>query len=254
MPGQVPDPASRPLARLWPWGESAHGPLPALLIALTLVTGLVDAVSYVALGHVFVANMTGNVVFLGFAIAGAPGLSLAASLTAMAAFVVGALAGGRIGVALGADRGRHLGAMTAGGGSLLVIAAIAAAIAGQPVSPGARYALIAPMAVAMGAQNAMARQLAVPDLTTTVLTMTVTGIAADSRLAGGRGGHPGRRLIAVGAMFAGALAGALLVLHVDVALPLALAALSVGATALVALRLAGRPGAAAWTRPPASSP
>ena len=56
----------------WPWAGSEHGPLSALLVTLTVVTGLVDAVSYLALGHVFVANMTGNVVFLGFALAGAP--------------------------------------------------------------------------------------------------------------------------------------------------------------------------------------
>jgi hypothetical protein len=43
--------------------QGQHGPLPLLLIALTFVTGLVDAFSYLVLGHVFVANMTGNVVF-----------------------------------------------------------------------------------------------------------------------------------------------------------------------------------------------
>ncbi len=47
-----------------------HGPLPVLLLALTVATGLVDAVSYLVLGHVFVANMTGNVVFSGFALSG----------------------------------------------------------------------------------------------------------------------------------------------------------------------------------------
>src|ERR1700729_4283307 len=74
-----------------------HGPLPPLLISMTLVTGLVDAFSYLVLGHVFVANMTGNVVFLGFALAGAPGFSITASLVAMAAFAFGALLGGRLG-------------------------------------------------------------------------------------------------------------------------------------------------------------
>ena len=56
---------------LVPRRGSRHGPLPPLLLGLTVVTGLVDAFSYLLLGHVFVANMTGNVVFLGFAIAGA---------------------------------------------------------------------------------------------------------------------------------------------------------------------------------------
>jgi Protein of unknown function (DUF1275) len=88
------------------------------------------------------------------------------------------------------------------------------------------------MALAMGVQNAMARTLAVPDLTTTVLTLT--GVAADSTGRTGSGGHIGRRLISVGAMFAGALAGALLVIHVDIALPLAIAAALLVATRVLA--------------------
>ena len=63
-----------------------HGPLPPLLLGLTLVTGLVDAFSYLVLGHVFVANMTGNVVFLGFALVGAPGFSIGASAVALVGY------------------------------------------------------------------------------------------------------------------------------------------------------------------------
>jgi uncharacterized membrane protein YoaK (UPF0700 family) len=233
------------VSRRWPW--SGHGPLPALLVALTVVTGLVDAVSYVALGHVFVANMTGNVVFLGFAVAGAAGLSVTASLASLAAFAAGALAGGRIGARLGAHRGRHLRAVTAMGATLAALAVIVSAVVGQPVSSAARYALIAPLALAMGAQNAMARRLAVPDLTTTVLTLTLTGIAADSRLAGGGGGHPARRLISVLAMLTGALVGALLVLHVDLVLPLAIAAVLIAGTAIAAHRLSAT--SADWAKP-----
>src|SRR5215470_11254266 len=70
--------------------------LPLLLHIATVTTGLIDALSYLALGHVFTANMTGNVVFLGFAVAGAPELSIARSLTALVAFLIGALIGGRI--------------------------------------------------------------------------------------------------------------------------------------------------------------
>jgi uncharacterized membrane protein YoaK (UPF0700 family) len=234
----------------WPWAAAAPGPLPALLVTLTVVTGVVDAVSYLALGHVFVANMTGNVVFLGFALAGAPGLSAPASLAALAAFLLGALAGGRLAVRFGGHRGRHLRtAMTAAVASVL-LAVLLAAIIGQPVSHDARYALIVPLAIAMGIQNATARRLAVPDLTTTVLTLTLTGVAADSRLAGGAGGHPGRRLIAVTAMFAGALLGALLVINVDLVLPLAIAAALMAASALAAHRLSA--DGSAWAGPRAS--
>jgi uncharacterized membrane protein YoaK (UPF0700 family) len=218
----------------WPWTGSGHGPLPPLLVLLTVVTGLVDAVSYVALGHVFVANMTGNVVFLGFAVAGVPGLSAAASLAALGAFLLGAGVGGRVGARLGGHRGRNLRGGTTLSVSLVVVGAIVAAAIGQPVSSGARYGVIVPLGLALGIQNATARRLAVPDLTTTVLTMTLTGIAADSRLAGGTGGHPARRVIAVAAMFVGALIGALLVLHVDLVVPLAIAAVLIAVTAITA--------------------
>src|SRR3982074_3569684 len=77
------------------WKDDRYGPLPALLLALTMVTGIVDAVSYLKLGHVFVANMTGNVVFLGFAIADPQSFSIPASLTAIGAFLAGAPPGGR---------------------------------------------------------------------------------------------------------------------------------------------------------------
>jgi uncharacterized membrane protein YoaK (UPF0700 family) len=218
----------------WPRAGRGDGRLPALLVGLTVVTGLVDAVSYLALGHVFVANMTGNVVFLGFALAGAPGLSAPASLAALGAFLLGALAGGRIAVRYGGKQGRQLRTATTIAALLVLLATLLAATFGQPVAPHARYALIVPLAIAMGIQNATARRLAVPDLTTTVLTLTLTGIAADSRLAGGTGGHPARRLIAVTAMFTGALLGALLVTSIDLVLPLGMAAALIAASALAA--------------------
>ena len=235
-------------AARWPWRDSGAGPLPGLLLVLTVVTGMVDAVSYVALGHVFVANMTGNVVFLGFAIAGVAGLSAKASLVAIGAFELGALAGGRTGARLGSHRGRYLAAVTAAGAVLAAVATAGAALAGQPVSRGASYGLIVALALATGAQNAMARRLEVPDLTTTVLTMTVTGIAADSQLAGGPGGHPARRLMAVGAMALGALGSALLVLNVDVVAPLAIVTGLFAATAFAAHRRSAPD--AAWASPP----
>jgi Protein of unknown function (DUF1275) len=68
----------------------------------------------------------------------------------------------------------------------------------------------------------------------TVLTLTLTGIAADSRIVGGTGGHPARRLIAVTAMFTGALLGALLVIHFDLVLPLAIAAALIAICVLAA--------------------
>ena len=202
---------------------SPDGPLPALLLVLTAVTGLVDAVSYLKLGRVFVANMTGNVVFLGFAVADAEDFSIPASLLAIAAFMAGALVGGRIGSRAGQHRGRLL-AMATYLQIALVGAALAVSMAGfDPEGALAQYSLIALLALAMGVQNAAARRLAVPDLTTTVLTLTLTGLAADSRLAGGKNPHPGRRLQATAVMFLGAAVGAFLVFHAGVVAVLALA-------------------------------
>src|SRR5579864_2497529 len=98
---------------LFPKLDGKDGPLPPLLIALTIVTGLVDSFSYLVLGHVFVANMTGNVVFLAFALAGAKGFSIASSLLAIAAFPVGSLAGGLLISRIGSNRGRLFSASTA---------------------------------------------------------------------------------------------------------------------------------------------
>ena len=234
--------------RLWPWSGSGHGPLPQLLVLLTVVTGLVDAVSYLTFGHVFVANMTGNVVFLGFALAGAHGLSASASLVALCAFFLGAFLGGLVATRCAAHRGRHLRTAMGCSALLVAVAAILALAVARPVSEPARYTLIVILGLAMGSQNAAARRLAVPDLTTTVLTLTLTGIAADSRLAGGPGGRPGRRFISVAAMFLGALVGAALVLDGDLVLPLSIAAVLM-AIAAIASHVLSR-GDPDWTKPP----
>ncbi|HXR11874.1 MAG TPA: YoaK family protein, partial [Gaiellaceae bacterium] len=219
---------------------------PPLLLALTLVTGLVDATSYLKLGHVFVANMTGNVVFLGFGIAGVGGISIWASLTALGSFLVGGVGGGRIGARWSSDRGRQLAAATAT--ELLLVAGglTVAAFSPHHIGSGSRYAAIALLAVALGVQNAAARKLAVPDLTTTVLTMTLTSVAADSKLAGGHGSRLARRALSVAAMLLGALIGGLLVLKVDNPAPLALATGLLAVISLVTYR-ASR-STPAWTR------
>jgi uncharacterized membrane protein YoaK (UPF0700 family) len=211
-----------------------------LLVGLTIVTGLVDAFSYLVLGHVFVANMTGNVVFLGFALARAPGFSFGASAVALVAFWCGALVGGRVGARLGQQRGRLLGAAGSIQAVFLAVSVVLAALSSGPVSAGYRYPLIVVLAVAMGIQNATARKLAVPDLTTTVLTLTITGTAADSTLVGGKGSTAGRRFVSVLSMFVGALIGALLVLHGARILPVALALAVVVIVAALAQLLGSR--------------
>jgi uncharacterized membrane protein YoaK (UPF0700 family) len=208
---------------LRPRAGTADGALPPLMILLTIVTGLVDAVAYLRLGHVFVANMTGNVVFLGFSAAGAPGLSVVGSLVAIACFLPGGVLAGRLAARGGSGSLRQLRTSTGIQLVLFAGAILVAARAGDTIGSGSRYALIVLLALAMGVQNATARRLAVPDLTTTVLTLTLTGIAADSKLAGGSGAHTPRRILSVAAMLLGATVGALLVLKVNPAAALAVA-------------------------------
>jgi uncharacterized membrane protein YoaK (UPF0700 family) len=218
-----------------PTRDAKDGLLPPLLVGLTAVTGLVDAFSYLVLGHVFVANMTGNVVFFAFALAGVGGFSATASVAAIGCFAVGALVTGRLGRSL-ADRRELLLGVTAGIQAVLVAEAVTmTALSSSPMPAGLRYALIVTLSLTMGAQNATARKLAVPDLTTTVLTLTITGMAADSPLAGATGARLARRLISVAAMFLGALAGALLVLHVHIVYPLVIALVILVAVAVIAV-------------------
>lgn len=195
---------------LRPASGDSHGPLPPLLVLLTVVTGLVDAFSYLELNRVFVANMTGNVVFLSFDLGGAPGFLWWASLLAILMFMVGALLGGRIGHLHNAHRGRQLFSASAIQAVLLIVGFAVAARVAHPYTDTALTVLIVVLGVAMGLQNATARALSVPDLTTTVLTLTITGVAADSTPAGGTNSKIGRRAVSVASMFVGGLIGTLL--------------------------------------------
>jgi uncharacterized membrane protein YoaK (UPF0700 family) len=228
--------------------DDRYGPLPHLLLVLTVGTGLLDAVSFLKLGHVFVANMTGNVVFLGFAVAGASDVPVAVSLLALVAFLVGALVGGRVGIRYGKHRGRLLAGASAIEIVLVAAALLVAVQRGTTLDEAARNAIIALLAVAIGVQNAAARKVGVPDLTTTVLTLTLTGLAADSRWAGGTSPRWSRRLLAVAAMLVGALIGGFLVLHISLAAALGAATALLLANGLVTYRLASP--SAPWASPP----
>jgi uncharacterized membrane protein YoaK (UPF0700 family) len=193
------------------------------LLVLTFVAGLVDAVSFIALGHVFTANMTGNVVFLAFAVAGVPGLSVPRSSAALAAFLAGATAGGRMSRAWSPpSQGRqtYWTAAAFGCEAVLLLASAAVILCSGAAPP---YLVIVMTGFAMGVRNATVRRLAVPDLTTTVLTLTLTGLAAESPLAGAHETKAGRRMTAIVTMFAGAALGARL-LRFSPAAPLALGA------------------------------
>ncbi|MDE1916836.1 MAG: DUF1275 domain-containing protein [Sphingomonadales bacterium] len=195
---------------------ASRSPLPLLLLLLSVTTGLVDAVSVLGLGKVFTANMTGNVVFLGFAAMGTPGFHPLSYLVAIGGFLAGAFVAGRTGKA---HEGRplHRWLMTAAliEATLLWAAALVSTrfdIASQ--SPDtALLGIVVLTALAMGFRNATVRQLKVPDLTTTVLTLTLTGLAADSSAAGGTNPNWARRIASVVAIFLGAALGAFLLAH-----------------------------------------
>jgi len=199
--------------------------IPYALLGMTAVTGLVDAVSFLSLGRVFTANMTGNIVILAFASARVSGLSMARSSTALLAFLVGAIFGGRIMARASAETQTRFAAQAF---LMEVVFLFAASLYGigyrgdllehsfQP------FALIALTALAMGTRNAAVRKLAIPDLTTTVLTLTITAIGADSSLAKGNNPRLARRVESVMAMFFGAALGAV-VIHYSISAALGLA-------------------------------
>ena len=186
-------------------------PMSFLLYVMTLTTGLIDAVSFLALGSIFTANMTGNIVFLGFSLGGAGGPAPGRSIIALAGFVAGAIVGGRI-ARHSVQATQRTWLLRAGGAEAvsLVVATFAAAAYDAAVEGprAALFALIAFTAFAMGIRTATVMRVKDPDLKTTVLTLTIASIAADSMLAGGTNIRVGRRLVSVATLLLGAALGA----------------------------------------------
>jgi uncharacterized membrane protein YoaK (UPF0700 family) len=209
------------------------------LFALTFTTGLIDAVSFLGLGRVFTANMTGNIVLLGFGIAGSGGLPVLAPIVSLGAFLIGSVAGGLLARQMGDRHAMHVARALSLEVVLLALAAVFAAVVDVHAEAASGDVLIALLALTMGVRNATVRRFGVRDMTTTVLTMTLTTFATESRLAGGSGEGQGRRIGSVVAMFAGALLGALL-LKTSLVLPLLLAAALALATWLVYVPAARR--------------
>lgn len=195
----------------------------------TFVTGIVDAVSYLGLGHVFSANMTGNVVLLGFASAHAPGLSVERSLAALGAALVGGIYAGRLERILRPLSRRRWVVSAAASECVLLCVATSLAFYCQKFSSlphQAELGLIVLTALAMGIRNSTVRHMGAADITTTVLTLTIAGLSSESTLAGGNNPNWGRRVTAILAMLAGAFAGACLI-HVSLALALGVAATTI---------------------------
>lgn len=194
----------------------------SLMLVLTFTTGINDAVGYLGLDKVFTGNMTGNVVVLGMALVGGTNLPTLGPALALLGFMAGAAIGGRALKGSAPAWSRRVtvlfGCVAA---VMLVLSAVLFAV-GEDPAHGLMVTVTTGAAVAMGLQAATARHVAVTDVTTVVVTSTITGLAADSVLGGGSGVRSVRRFLAIGLILLGATAGALLLkVHLGAGLLLA---------------------------------
>lgn len=208
--------------------DHEHGRLPALLLTLTMLSGIIDAVSVLRLGNVFVSNMTGNLVFVGLGLARAVGFSLRTTVIAVGCFIVG-VAACRWWFRVRRERLAQLRDILIGQAVLLgIAAAVSGAVGGSPTGT-ARYAVVGVCAAAMGGQNAVARRMGVRELTTTVMTGTLVGLLSGS---GESTVAQARQSIGIIALVVGAAIGAALVRASDATAPLAVCAAIASAVAL----------------------
>ncbi|MFT4286938.1 DUF1275 family protein [Nocardioides sp.] len=181
-----------------------------LMLVLTFTTGINDAIGYLGLDKVFTGNMTGNVVILGMALAGADGLPILGPALALAGFMAGAAIGGR--TLKYAGRAWTAGTTVLFGvtAALMLVLSVVLFVAGDEPARWLMVTVTTLAAAAMGVQAAAARHVAVKDVTTVVVTSTITGLAADSLLGSGKRNGSGRRFAAVALILLGAAVGALL--------------------------------------------
>ncbi|GAB3395155.1 YoaK family protein [Humibacter soli] len=193
------------MAKTWGLHERTHL---GLMLALTFSTGVVDAVGYLGLDRVFTGNMTGNVVILGMALIGGDNLPIIGPIIALVCFIVGAAAGGRVLRRVDAGWTRLSTTMFASVGTMLLAAAVVLFAAGTNPAQGVQWTVTGMLGLAMGAQAATARHIAVKDVTTVVVTSTLAGLAADSVFGAGKGQPWARRAGAVVLIGLGAVVGA----------------------------------------------
>lgn len=204
-------------------GERAPTVTLWMMMVLTFVTGLVDAVGFLGLDRVFVGNMTGNIVILGMAVAGADDLPVLGPAIALATFTIGAYIGGMVLRRRRKEWSGGVSLLLLTGALVLALLGVAYLLPDWSESDVLELIASSTTAAAMGMQAAVARSLAVADVTTVVVTSTLTSLASESLVAGGVKGVWNRRFAAIAIIFGGALVGALL-LRFGVAVPLMLAA------------------------------
>jgi uncharacterized membrane protein YoaK (UPF0700 family) len=180
----------------------------AALLLLTFATGLADSISILVLGHVFVANMTGNVIFLGFWLAPKTSIDLTAVAVALPTFVCTTILSGRLQRLFGERTRPWISTVLATEIALLAALSILAGAGVLHYHDNSKLIMIGVLAVTFGLQHSSARQFGIQELSTTVLTSTIVSLGLDSRLAGGTGEREKLRLSVVFTMCAGALVGA----------------------------------------------
>lgn len=211
-------------------GRPPVSPLP-MMLALTFSTGVADAVGYLGLDKVFTGNMTGNVVILGMALGGAASLPVGGPALGLGGFVVGAAVGGRALRRSTAGWSSRVSVLLGVVAAALVCLCVGATVGEVSVSRWLGYLVTGCLAAAMGLQASVARHVAVKDVTTVVVTSTLTALAADSPLGSAAGGFWRRRFAAIALILAGALVGALLV-RIDLAAGIAASAVITVAVAV----------------------
>jgi uncharacterized membrane protein YoaK (UPF0700 family) len=180
----------------------------AALLLLTLATGLADSISILVLGHVFVANMTGNVIFLGFWLAPKTSIDLTAVAVALPTFVCTTILSGRLSRYFGERTRPWITTVLATEIALLAALSMLAGTGVLHYHDNTKLIMIGVLAVTFGLQHSSARQFGIQELSTTVLTSTIVSLGLDSRLAGGTGEREKLRFSVVFTMCAGALVGA----------------------------------------------
>ncbi|MFI0406853.1 YoaK family protein [Actinomadura sp. 3N508] len=210
----------------------------SLMMTLTFVTGVVDAVGFLSFDRVFTGNMTGNLVILGMGLGGAADLPVLGPTLAVCTFALGAMLAGMslrrqpIGWS-----GRAIGMLAGCSAALLLVTLTSLVLSTQDHAMQLLGAAVT--AAVMGGQAAVARKIAVTDMTTVVVTSTLTSLASEDLFRANRTALLNRRGAAIVTIVAGALTGAIL-LRQERALPLALASLLTAVVAFTA-RWANRP-------------
>ncbi|WP_168202684.1 YoaK family protein [Georgenia wutianyii] len=220
--------------------ESTRALVVTGLLLLTCASGVVDALCYFSLDQVFAGNMTGNVLFLGFALVGEAGNPVNNGI-AVLGFLVGATAAGRL-----VPHGRRDVVPTstlwtlAGGTTFAALLCGAWVLAGD-LGTGGTLAVSALLSVVMGSQLNAVKPIGNANITTVVVTGTLGNLARDSRLAGAPPDVHSNwvdRSLAVVALALGAAAGAALDRRVSpaAALGLAVVLMLAGAAVLLVVR------------------